>query len=485
MNVSSRPDFYGRAAALHELHAMANAIRESGTGRLLALDGPRHVGTSALATQFTERARVPYLYYTAGADQTPARHLLALAQSAASSTRPLPDAETLFAEPPHDWSDAFSRLATACRDRPTIVVLDDFQQAVAADPELPALFASHWRRQLRACPLLLIVIGGVIGAATSGVIATATGGRAGFAPDVSLTLAPFNPAECAYALGPRATAMAAFDTYLITGGNPRLVAGVARAGDPLSFVREQLADDNSDLVVMGQRFVAREVADSASARMVLAAIGSESLPFTSFSRIVAQLPTAGVTAQTAATRALKLLTDRHVVTAHTPVGAPVNTKLRRYRVTDFSLRFWHFFAQPHLADIARGRPDIAIAAFDTNWAAWRAAAMHPVVHDALGLLALTMPEFTRADAIGGWWNREGHQADLVMSAKRHQPTVAVGSVQWRDDPFTAADQRALDAARASVPGAERARSVAICPAGAERGAGADIVVDADTLLGAW
>lgn len=483
-----RPDFYGRAAALHELHTLLTAVRQSGTGRLLALDGRRHVGTSRLATEFAERAQVPYLYYTAGSDESPARHLRALAESASLSTRPLPYAETLFAEPPHDWPDAFGRLAEACRDRPTIVVLDDFDEATNARPELPALLASHWRRQLRACPLLFIVVTrGTRTPATSGASGTSGSGRAAqLVPDATLTLAPFNPAECAHALGPRTTAMAAFDTYLITGGNPRLVAGVAQVGDPQAFVHQQLADDNSDLVVMGQRLVAREVAESASARLVLGAIGSEPLPFTSFSRIVAQLPTTGVTAQTAATRALKLLTDRHVVAAHTPVGAAANTKLRRYRVEDFSLRFWHFFAQPHLADIARGRADIAIAGFNAGWPAWRQAAMHPVVHDASRRLSLTMPEFTRADVIGGWWNREGHQADLVISAKRNQPVVAVGAVRWRvDEPFTAADRQGLEVARAAVPGGDRARSVAVCPAGAARNSGVDIVIDADTLLGAW
>ena len=244
---------------------------------------------------------------------------------------------------------------------PCIVVLDDFDQAVHAEPALPAILVRHWQRQLRDCPVLLVVIG-----ETAEITPHAT----------EMSVPPLNPAECAHAIG-RSSAVNAFDTYLVTGGTPRLVAACAEVGDPTEFVRGQLNDENSDLVVMSERLVASEVADSASARVVLAAIGAESQPLTSFSRIVAQLPTTGVTAQTAATRALKLLTERQVVAVQTPVGAPANTKLRRYRIDDSSLRFWHFFVRPHLSDIARGRADLALAAFDAGWADWRAVAMHP------------------------------------------------------------------------------------------------------------
>ena len=479
---AGRPEFYGRAAALHELHTHTSAIRGSGTGVLVTLTGRRQVGKSRLITEFALRSRLPCLYYTARADSAPSRHFQDWARAFGSLSGALPDAETRsrldgepqrgdLAEPlPRDWSDAFAALARACSSTPCIVVLDDFEQAVRVEPTLPAIVARSWQRQLRQCPVLFVVVG------SAGELTPHA---------TPMTLLPLNPAECAHALG-RRPAVAAFDTHLITGGTPRLVAGCAQAGDPYEFVRAQLHDENSDLVVMGERLVATEVAESASARTVLAAIGAEPQPLTSFTRIVAQLPSTGVTAQTAATRALKLLTQRQVVAAHTPVGAPANTKLRRYRIDDSSLRFWHFFVRPHLGDIARGRVDLAVAAFDASWTSWRAAAMHPVVHAALRRLTLTMPEFTRAADVGAWWNREGRELDIVLSARRNQPMVAVGAIKWDDgEPFTADDQRAVDEARSMLPNAERATSLAICPAGARPGAGVDVVLDADALLAAW
>ena len=64
--------------------------------------------------------------------------------------------------------------------------------------------------------------------------------------------------------------------------------------------------------------------------------------------------------------------------------------------------------------------------------------------------------------------------------------IGVGTIKWDDgEPFTADDQRAVDESRPALPGAERARSFAVCPAGAQPDAGVDLVLDADALLAAW
>ena len=493
-------DFYGRAAALHELVAHTSAAHDTGGGRLLLVTGRRQVGKSRLLTEFVERSRLPYLYYTA--PQTPAHtdHMAAWVAGSAHATAPLRDAPALFETPPRDWPDVFGRLATVCRATPGIVVIDDVAAAIAAEPNLVEILAAAWKRQLRRCPLLLVLVGG---SAEAGALTGALPGMA------TMTLAPFNPAECAHALGAQTTPMNAFDAYLVTGGYPRLVAGCARAvtaaaevaagparrasdaGAPAGlhdFVRSELRDENSDFVVMGQRRLATELAESASAQAVLAGIGREDVELTSFSRIVARHPARGITAQTAATRALKLLAERKaLVAAEVPVGAPANTKLRRYHLDDLYLRFWCRFVLPHIDDIARGRPDIAVAEFDAHWPAWRTVAVGPVARTCLRRLALSRPEFTRVETVGAWWSRDGsHEYDVVMGGDATHPIVAVGAVKWREgEPFTPAEARQLASARAVVPGAERTRLLAVCPAGADPEADVDVVLDAEALLSAW
>jgi uncharacterized protein len=478
VTVSDRPPFYGRTAALHELVGHVAAVRDSDRGRLLVVDGRPQMGKSRLLTEFVERAGLPHLYYTTPAPANPARHLQAWVGASAHSTNPPVGARTSLATPPCDWADLFGRLAGVCGNGPSIVVLDAFALAAAAEPRLEATLATLWRAELGRCPLLLVLVGRQPGAAGTDPLADQAH---------TLRLAPMNPAECAHALGSSAPAMKAFDTHLITGGYPRLVAGCARAGDPAHFVHAQLRDENSDLAVVAQRLIGEQVAESASARLVLGIVGSERAELTSFSRIVAQLPTAGVTAQTAATRALRLLTDtKRLVVAHSPVGAPANTKLRRYGLDDPYLRFWYTFVQPALGDIGRGRSDIASAAFDAGWAAWRAVAVAPVVRNSLRRLTLTMPELTRVDTIGGWWNREGAGVDVVMAGAKGQPLVAVGALRWREQrPFDDTERADLEKARAVVPGAERAKLAVVCPAGIGAGIDTDLVIDADTLLAAW
>jgi hypothetical protein len=56
--------------------------------------------------------------------------------------------------------------------------------------------------------------------------------------------------------------------------------------------------------------------------------------------------------------------------------------MRRYRVTDPYLRFWFRFVEPHLAGIARGRADLAVASLAAGWPPWRGVVIEPVVREA-------------------------------------------------------------------------------------------------------
>jgi hypothetical protein len=460
---------------------------------LLVMTGRRQVGKSRLLTEFVERSKSPSLYMTVPASPAAADHMAAWVEAAVHANRPLPGAKDAFQTAPRDWDDAFAKLAAAGGLTPSVVVLDELARARVAEPRLDEILASHWQRALRRRPLLLVLVDGA----------------SDLRPDATMELGPFNPAECAHALGPRASPLDAFDAFLITGGNPRLVAGCARAAraaaqaaaspgrratdvgaqaNAVDYAHDQLRDENSDLVVMAQRFLSTELAESASAQTVLSVIGAEGVELTTFSRIVAGLPIDGIAAQTAATRALRLLADdKRIVEVDVPVGAPVNTKLRRYHVADLYLRFWHTFVRPRIVDITRGRPDIAIANFDARWPAWREAAIGPVVRHSLRRLALTMPVLTRVESVGGWWNRDGsRECRLVLAGDSAHPVVALGAVKWRaDEPFTLADSRLLARARDIVPGASRARLVAVAPAGASPDADVDVVIDAQALLSAW
>ncbi|MGW2180160.1 ATP-binding protein [Streptomyces sp. NPDC001732] len=475
--------FYGRQRTLADLERRTLRIRESGTGQLLAVRGRRQVGKSRLFTHFVEQSGLPYLYFSAVKNAPPATQLQTLTAELRTSTTPLADADSLFSAAPGDWRDALGRIAVACRSTPSVVVIDEFPWAAAADPTLEGQLQNAWDRQLENTPVLFVLIGSDVG-----MMERLTEhdrplhGRAR-----NLTVAPFDPAECAEALGSEGDPPAAFDTALITGGYPRLVLDRARARSTRAFVHEQLGDENSDLAVMGQRSLDAEFPDAQQARRVLSAMGGADIGVSTFTQVVGRLPEEGSTAHTAVTRAIKVLTDKGVVSVDVPVGAPANSKLRRYRIDDPYLRFWFRFVEEQQAHIARGRADIARTAFDRGWPSWRGRAVEPLVQEAVYRLGPELPGLEDAGRVGSWWNRDNSQEyDIVVPAASGKRMLLLGSVKWHETKrFSDRDLSRLAEARSAVPGASAAPLLAVCPAGVDDGVHPDLALAPADLLAAW
>jgi AAA+ ATPase superfamily predicted ATPase len=477
--------FYGRTDALVSLGRAVDDVAATGRGQLLAVRGRRQVGKSRLLTHFVENSGLPYLYFSAVKNATSAQQLTTLAADARTATKPLDDAEALLAGPARSWVEAFSRIALACRSTPSVIVLDEFPWAVESDATLEGTLQNAWDHQLEGVPVLFVLVGSDVAMMQR----ITEHDRPLFGRSRVMIINPFSPGECAEALGGDREPLDVFDNYLITGGYPRLVARAARAEDALTFAEEQLGDETSELVVMAQLSLDAEFPPDAQPRRVLSTIGGFEVGVVAFSQVVGGLGGEGSTAETAASRSLKILVDaKRVVSMDHPVGTKSSTKLRRYRISDPYLRFWFRFVELQLANLARGRPDIARAALRRGWSSWRGKAIEPVVHEALFRLAPDIPELADVVKVGSWWNRINNPEVDIVAARDvdGRRVAAVGSVKWREKaPFSGADAAALRASRSSIPGAEDAALIAVCPAGVKPDAAIDLHLSAAQLLAAW
>jgi hypothetical protein len=108
------------------------------------------------------------------------------------------------------------------------------------------------------------------------------------------------------------------------------------------------------------------------------------------------------------------------------------------------------------------------------------------VHDAVSRLAASDERLGGVERVGAWWDRSNDHEFDVVGAARDGTVPLLGSVKWRArKPVTSGEVAALANGRAVVPGAASARLLAVCPAGARDDAGADVVLVADDLLGAF
>jgi uncharacterized protein len=482
--LASFVEFFGRLPALRTLGRFATDVASGGSGKLLTVRGRRQVGKSRLLTHFTEHSGLAYLYFSAVKNASTGQQLAALAADAATATRPLADLDVLFAGPPGSWSEVFSKVAVSCRSAPGIVVLDEFPWAVEADPTLEGTLQNAWDRHLERLPVLLVLVGSDVAMMER----LTNHDRPLFGRSRTMVVNPFDPGECTSALGGERNPMDVFDTHLITGGYPRLVASAAQARHALEFAEEQLADETSELIVMAQLSLDAEFPPDAQSRRVLSAIGWAELGAPAFSQVVGGLGESGA-AETAVTRALKVLVDtKRVVAVDHPVGTEPSTRLRRYRIRDPYLRFWFRFVQPQLANIARGRADIAVTGLRRGWPSWRGKAIEPTVHEGLLRMAPDVEDLADVVRVGGWWNRNNNpEVDIVATRDtKGRDIAAVGTVKWRENsPITRNDVARLHNARTIVPGAADALLLGACPAGAHPDAGLDLELSARQLLTAW
>jgi AAA+ ATPase superfamily predicted ATPase len=475
--------FFGRGHELEVLGDLLRLVAESGHGRLVAVRGRRQVGKSRLAEHFAAHSGVPY-GVIAGMKGTPVDIQMRRAvQTLRSSASPLPGIDAVTGATPHDWQDLLSRLPLVVRDTPAILVFDEFPWAWESSTWLDGLLQSLWDGDFSRHPVLMLLIG----SDEAMMDRLFEHDRPLFGRlDEQLVVRPFNPAETALALGGDIVAQDVFDAQLITGGFPELIAHARRFRSATVMAENSLSRPHTLLADIAQLNLAGELSDSVSARLVLDAIGADEVGVVNFSAIAATLG-GGKAAETAVTRAMKVLVDVKQIVAVDFPGGRLDSRLKRYRIADPYLRFWFRFVEPQLRNIEIGRPDLAIEAFRRSWRSWRGRAIEPIVREAVLRLAPSLAgQLAGIESVNAWWERTGtHEFDLIGTGHDGLP-LAVGSVKWRENqPFNDRDLAKLAAARSVIPHAEQASLLTVSPHGVAPGVGVDLVLDAADLLAAW
>lgn len=476
--------FFGRRDVLTGLQGHLDAVARHGVGRMVAVRGRRQVGKSTVVERFVESANTPYVFVT-GVYSAPLSRQLDYATTAITeSNRPLPDAELLTQSTATSWRDWLGRLAIAGRHGPVIAVLDEFPWLAGADPAIEGELQAQWDRILAKLPVMVILIGSDV----TMMDRLGGHGRPLFGRLSPMVVPALNPAELAEAL-PGYSATDVFDAYLVTGGYPRLVRDVTqcRGASIAGYVRASMADPYSPLLTTARFSLDAEFGEPQAAYQVLAAVGSSDSANPGFTSVLGAIadPAERQRAATATTRALRTLTEtKGLIEREHPAWAPPSSKLRRYRVTDPYLRFWFRYIERNVERIARGRADLAIAAFDRDWQTWRGHSVEPVVRDALLRLALADPNLRGVESVRPWWTRN-NRVEVDAVAATADTTTLVGTIKWRvRGGVTAAEVEQLREHREHVPRSQAALLAAISPSGAAP-ASADIAYSASDLLRAW
>lgn len=442
------------------------------------------MGKSRLVEEFLRRAsgdsrgevNVPHVFFTASR-QSPAQELGMFAEEVARSE--LPAAAVIRGGVSFEsWDAALTLLATAVGEAPQVIVLDEFPYLVEQDPTIEATLQKVWDRSLAKVPILLILVGSDV----SMMSALTQYDRPMYGrPNREVVVEPFGPHETARMLG--LPAAEAFDAQLVVGGFPQLMGEWPEGAGMWEFLKEQLSEPTSPMIVGGERILSAEFPKEIRAREVLETIGVGERTFTTIQR------RAGIH-ETTLQRALEILAStKRMVDAERPLSVR-SSRETHYRVADPYLRFWLRFIGPHAAELERGRGDLVLQRIREGWNAYRGRAVEPLVRDSIVRL-LPDERFGAAHYVGGYWTRKGDVEVDLVGADRPQKAeriAFVGSIKWREtELFGGRDLGNLVAHRREVPGAtDETLLVGVSRSGFDaQGDSVDVALTPEDLLAAW
>lgn len=464
-------EFVGRRRELALLADHLDHVRATGEGRLVSMRGRRQVGKSALVERFTARIDVPAAFFAATRGAEPTAQLEAFVATVGQSD--LPAAPVLERAGPPTWDAALSLIADTA-DGPAVLVIDELPYLLHGDPSFEGMLQTVWDRVLSRAPLLVVLIGSQLSTMEMlGGYARPLYGRMR-----EMVVDPLTPAETAEMIA--AEPRDAIDAYLVTGGFPRLASEWKPGMGVADFVRQQLSDSTSPLVVVGERMLAAEFPPTLQAGTVLRAVGAGARTFAGV-RQRTDLPEGSV-ARTMRT----LVDDVRMVHAAAPLSAKRGSQ-QRYDVADHYLRFWLRFVGPNLELLLRRRHDVVVERVLAGWSAFRGLAVEPLVRQSLERL-LPLRGLPHTLFVGAYWTRDNTvEVDLVGADAPRAPAQVgfVGSITWREQgAFDDDDANALRRSAERVPGANSAVLVGVSGSGFATDA-LDLSFGPEDLVAAW
>lgn len=448
---------------------------------MVTIRGRRQVGKTWLVEELLDLIKPPHIFFAASA-QTEERELSIFGRTLASSN--LPSRDLASGASFETWQAALTTAATGAeRASPSVIVLDEFPyllgETQASRRAVLGSVQSAWDRSLSKLPVLVILIGSDLAMMEQ---ITAHGNPLYQRPSREMYVRPLDPAEAAELSG--LDGSDALDSYLVTGGFPKIVRARGDLG-LRAFLSEQLADPGLPLVATGRQVLEAEFPPNQQARTILSVIGE------GFRRRVDIANEVGVPSNNLAAPLETLTAKKRVVEGRLPLST-AKSRDTRYEIIDPYLRFFMRFVDRHLGEIERGRGRVAVKATMADWPTYRGKAIEHLVREGIDQL-LPDERFGDAAVTGGFWTAD-HQTevDLIGADRREAPAKRInftGTVKWRESkPITLADLNALAAASSRIPGVVPSTlKVGVHRAGVDaRAAGAfDVVLGPEELLEAW
>jgi len=398
----------------HELDLLEQWWASPPASKLALLWGRRRVGKTALLQRFAEGKRT--VFHT-GAGRPVDDELRILSRLATSVIEP--GFRDLEARPFSDWEDLLETLATAARDEPLLVILDEFPDLTAVAPDLENRIRAFWDRARGRTKLRILLCGSAV--RTMEAIQQERAPLYGRI-ELSLLLQPFRPHEAALMLRRLSPPERAL-VWGLVGGIPLYLEWWNQNASIDSNLLRLVCTPGGPLLTAGEFTLASELDGGELARQILYAIAAGRTKHSEIEDAVRADPA----------RPLERLVRLGFVERMIPVTLdPRRTRLRLYRIADNFLAFWLTLVDPYRAEIERGLGRSILPVLKAGLNDFLGARYEEAFRTHLRLLAEQGQLAPGIVAIGPFWTSDAQpvEIDAVALAGRAREAVLVGECKW-------------------------------------------------------
>lgn len=388
-----------------ELNRLRAAAAEA--PQLVVMRGRRRVGKSYLLDRAYAEHRLVYFQ----ADEGEARGHLDLL---AAELGRLVKAPIVFG----DWNEALGALDEQARQQPLVVVLDEFQWMLLAEPLLDSIIMRHFDRWERThIPITLVISGSALTLMEQLLEGERPMfGRAGYRP----FLQPFDYRDATlFASGGTRTTQKLL-RYGILGGTAQYQVWAGQASIREILKRRILTKDEplfeEPLQLIRGESAIREPGNYYE---LLRAIARGA---TQFNEILHQ---SRISSGQLLSGRLDRLAKLRYIEERRPLGGNGSAS---WSVSDPFFRFWFRYVYPNRSRLQRGRVDEVCEAILADIDNHMGGVFEQVCRDWAGCYS-SDPPLAEAQDIGAYWTRT-HDVEVDLVARGRQGILAVGSCKW-------------------------------------------------------
>lgn len=418
-------EFIDRERELKVLEKEYAADRSS----LVILYGRRRVGKTALISHFVKNK--PAVYFLA-TEESEIQNRITFKDLAADflDNRLLREAQV------ENWDIIFEALVQQIAKEKLIIVIDEFQYLGKSNSAFPSIFQRIWDTRLSKANVMVILCGSLITMMESQTLSYESPLYGRRTAQIKLQQIPYQYYSSFY---PGRSSRELVERYSITGGVPKYIELFEDRNDIFDAIQEHILDKSGFLYEEPTFLLQHEVTDIGSYFSIIKTIAAGNQKPGKIASALSVPPTS-------LPKYFKTLIDLDILEREVPVTEPNPEKSKQglYKIRDNFLQFWFRFIYPYRSYLESGHGEPVLRRLRKNFIDNHVSFIYEdICRETVWTLSTEEKLPFLAAKVGRWWDRPGHEIDVVALADG-APQILFGECKFWTEPIGANILAALE-----------------------------------------